>query len=113
MQRLAEKRRFERVPVDLPVDFTARRDRMVGASGVGKDIAVAGMFIETTKPAPFGAAVLVSFHVPGFQDALLVPGIVRWTSPAGMGVQFGLLGARETHAITTLMRSRSGVHKVV
>ena len=33
-----------------------------------------------------------------------IPGVVRWTRPDGMGVQFGLLGARETHAITELTK---------
>jgi PilZ domain len=113
MQHSAEKRRFARAPIDLPVEFMARQDRLVGGCGVGKDIAIGGMFIETAEHAPFGAHLLVSFHVPGLQDVLLVPGVVRWTNPTGMGVQFGLLGARETHVITVLMRSRSGVHKVV
>jgi hypothetical protein len=36
---------------------------------------------------------------------MLLPGIVRWTKQDGMGVQFRLLGARETHAITEIMRT--------
>jgi hypothetical protein len=31
---------------------------------------------------------------------------VRWTRSDGMGVQFGLIGARETHAITELTRAK-------
>jgi hypothetical protein len=112
MQHRAEKRRFERVPVELPVEFTARRCPFEGASGLGRDIALGGMFIETTEPVAFGAPVLVSFHVAECQDVMLVPGIVRWTGWTGMGVQFGLYGARETRAIMGLMRSRSGVHLV-
>jgi DNA-binding NarL/FixJ family response regulator len=37
---------------------------------------------------------------------LLVSGTVRWTSKSGMGLQFGLLGARETYAITEVERAR-------
>ena len=32
-----------------------------------------------------------------------LPGIVRWVKPGSMGIQFGLLGARETYAITELL----------
>jgi type IV pilus assembly protein PilZ len=32
-----------------------------------------------------------------------LPGIVRWVKPGSMGVQFGLLGARETYAITEML----------
>jgi type IV pilus assembly protein PilZ len=43
------------------------------------------------------------FHVPGEPAAFALPGIVRWTNAHGMGVQFGLLGAKETHTITELV----------
>ncbi len=38
--------------------------------------------------------------------ALKLPGVVRWVRDGGMGVQFGLLGALETHVITEIGRSR-------
>jgi type IV pilus assembly protein PilZ len=50
--------------------------------------------------------VLVRFTLPGQSKPLLVPGTVRWTSKSGMGVQFGPLGARETHAITEIQREQ-------
>ena len=34
-----------------------------------------------------------------------LPGVVRWLKPGGFGVQFGLLGARDTHAISELFKS--------
>jgi hypothetical protein len=34
-------------------------------------------------------------------------GTVRWTTKSGIGVQFGLLGARETHTITEIVREAS------
>jgi hypothetical protein len=33
-----------------------------------------------------------------------MPGIVRWNKPGGIGLQFGLLGAKETHLLAELMR---------
>ena len=37
------------------------------------------------------------------RSAFALPGKVRWTSHDGMGIQFGNLGARETHTITELV----------
>jgi len=61
------------------------------------------MFIETAHPAAFGAEVTIHVHVPGEPSAYVLPGIVRWTADDGMGVQFGLLGAKETYTITELV----------
>ena len=72
-------------------------------SGQSADISLGGMYIETTTPEPFGADIVVHLHVPGEPSAYALPGIVRWTDASGMGVQFGLLGARETHTITELV----------
>ncbi len=57
-------------------------------------------------PAGFGAALLVGFVLPGGLEPLLISGTVRWTTPNGIGVQFGPLGAPETYAITEVARGR-------
>ncbi len=101
--RSREQRRFGRLQVDVQVEFTPR-DSWEKVPGVAKDISLGGMFIETAFPAGFGTAVLVGFTLPGLRKPLLVSGTVRWTSKSGMGVQFGPLGARETHAITEIQR---------
>jgi type IV pilus assembly protein PilZ len=66
------------------------------------------MFIETESPAAFGADVVVHVRLHtaarGEQEFAL-PAVVRWVRSDGMGVQFGLLGALETHAITELTKS--------
>jgi type IV pilus assembly protein PilZ len=63
------------------------------------------MFVETPTPAPFGAAVLVYLRLPGMKQEVAIRSTVRWTKPDGMGVQFGVMGARETHALTELLSS--------
>jgi type IV pilus assembly protein PilZ len=75
--------------------------------GVGKDISVGGMFIETETPSAFGSEVVVVVELPGQKDKLTLPAVVRWTNPQGMGIQFGLLGARETYAITEFTKSEA------
>jgi Tfp pilus assembly protein PilZ len=62
------------------------------------------MFIETKTPFPFGTEVVIQMRLPGLKEEVGLPGVVRWTRADGMGIQFGLLGARETHAITEVVQ---------
>ena len=82
-------------------------DALVG--GLGKDISLGGMFIETETPAAFGADLTVRMRLrtPTNEERdFNLPAVVRWVRNDGMGVQFGLLGALETHAITELGANR-------
>jgi hypothetical protein len=62
------------------------------------------MFIVTESPAPFGADVTVTLTLPGHRTPFVLPAVVRWVGNGGMGMQFRMLGARETHAITEVVR---------
>ena len=42
-------------------------------------------------------------RLPGLNDEAKVKSKVRWTETTGMGVQFGMMGARETYALTKLI----------
>jgi Tfp pilus assembly protein PilZ len=75
------------------------------------DISLGGMFVRTEAPAAFGAELVLHIRLPGAGTETHFPGVVRWTRPDGMGVQFGLLGARETHAITEIVK-KAGRSKV-
>ncbi len=107
---MIEKRKYARAAIDLPVQF-AVKGRGGSASGVGKDLSIGGIFIETDAPAPFGAEIVVRLRLQtpsnDHQDFDL-PAIVRWVRRDGMGVQFGLMGAIETHAITELTKNADG-----
>jgi Tfp pilus assembly protein PilZ len=99
-----QRRSLPRATLNQPLAFKRKgTDQTMG--GVGKDISVGGMFIETESPAPFNAEIVVLTELPGERGQLSLPAVVRWTKPGGMGVQFGLLGARETHVITELTRN--------
>jgi type IV pilus assembly protein PilZ len=63
------------------------------------------MFIETATPLPFSSELVVHVTLPGQRAQFALPAVVRWTGKDGMGVQFGLIGARETHAITQLTKA--------
>ena len=102
-----EHRRFTRSPLRTPVTFTTKGGRET-LKGVAKDISVGGMFIETETAPAFGSEVIVRFHLPDRKEEMVLPALVRWTGSGGMGLQFGLLGARETHAITEVVRKAQG-----
>lgn len=101
-----EKRRHARASIDLPVLFAVKGTETHG-QGIGKDISIGGMFIETDASAKFGAEVIVRVRLrtpSGAEQDFDLPGVVRWVRDGGMGVQFGLIGALETHAITELAK---------
>ncbi len=62
------------------------------------DMCPGGAFIELAEDLAFGSEVKLSIGLPG--NEITIDAIVRWAKGAGVGVQFGLLGARETYAIT-------------
>ena len=102
-----ELRRYQRAPLDVAVEFSPRgaeagEGRHPGRS---KDISLGGMFVTTNEPLAFGTELVVHILLPGQKAPFALPGVVRWSRAGdGMGVQFGLMGARETHAITELTR---------
>jgi type IV pilus assembly protein PilZ len=97
-----DKRVHPRVNVDSAVSCE-RRDA-ASFTGVARDISIGGMFVESTEILPFGTEITIVGRFPGTKAELRLPGIVRWAKPDGFGVQFGSLGARETHAISQLLK---------
>jgi type IV pilus assembly protein PilZ len=97
-----DKRRHPRVPVNISISFEAPGQGPI--AGVLVDVSMGGAFISTETPAAFGAEVTLVGDLPGAPGARL-PAVVRWSKPGGFGVQFGLLGARETHALNSLVRT--------
>jgi type IV pilus assembly protein PilZ len=99
-----ELRRYQRAPLDAELTFTVKGgDSHV--AGRSKDISVGGMFVLTASAPAFGAELVIHITLPGQKAPFALPGIVRWSARDGVGVQFGLLGARETHAITELTKA--------
>jgi hypothetical protein len=105
-RRLADgRRRFARVRLGVSVEFSAQADDFLfSMDGVGKDISLGGMFIETDIPCLFGEAIVVHLTLPRSRRKMGLRATVRWTSALGMGVQFGLLGAVHTHEIAEFTR---------
>jgi hypothetical protein len=97
---IAGQRRFVRVPLRRPLElWTESDDFLLGAEATGRDISLGGMFVETDIPCRFGERVIVRLTLPAGKCQMDLAGVVRWTCPDGIGVQFGRLGARDTHEI--------------
>jgi hypothetical protein len=86
------------------VEFSIAKGGGSRVTGQARDISLGGMFVVTDTPAPFGGDVTVTITLPGQRVPFTLPGIVRWVGNGGMGIQFKMLGARETHAITEVVR---------
>jgi type IV pilus assembly protein PilZ len=106
---VSENRQHPRQPVQAPIATVAYQ---VGDAGprvdaVCENISLGGMFIQTSSPPAFGTSITVFLTLPGFKQESAIKAVVRWTKSTGMGVQFGTMGARETHALTELVNSAS------
>ena len=94
-----EKRAHSRVSVNIQVTCTTEGGAVV--RGVTRDLSVGGAFIDSGEIPAFGSKVAVTLDVAGTEN-MRISGIVRWTKPDGFGVQFQLLGAKETHLLAKL-----------
>ena len=99
---MQDKRVHPRVVVDTTVSCEVRGGATF--TGMAKDISIGGMFIESTEIVPFGTEVSIVGRFPGAKADLRLPGVVRWAKPMGFGVQFASMGARETYAISELLK---------
>ena len=94
-----DNRAHPRIAVEIAVSCERRDGPPI--LGTARDISIGGTFVESTEVLPFGTAVVIVGRLPNTKIDLRLPGVVRWAKPNGFGVQFALLGARETHAILT------------
>jgi type IV pilus assembly protein PilZ len=100
---VADKRVHPRVPISADVTCEEKAGAVI--HGRSRDISIGGMFIESETPVSFGMELIIILRLPSTKADSRLPGTVRWLAPGGFGVQFGNLGARETHAISELLKS--------
>lgn len=96
-----DKRSHQRVPLQTTLTYEDESGSGQGArSANARDISLGGMFISSEIRPDLGRALTIKLTLPGHPGVLTLPAVVRWFSDDGFGVQFQLLGAKETHAIT-------------
>lgn len=71
-----------------------------------QDISLGGACIASEVMPLYGTEIELLIQIPGAQHVSRLPGTVRWATRGRFGVQFGLLGARETHLIASLIQRR-------
>lgn len=81
------------------------KGRAVAFRGTARDISLGGVFFLARHVLPIGAELVVSITLPGQDEELVLPGVVRWQRPDGMGVEFEPLGEHETRALTAFVAS--------
>ncbi|MCS6899049.1 MAG: PilZ domain-containing protein [Myxococcales bacterium] len=102
---MQEKRRHPRRRARLPLKIHRKGADPFAAESV--DLSVGGLFIQAEGGVSFGEELEVELELPELGLTRL-PAIVRWIRADGFGVQFGLLGARHTHALANLVSSFPG-----
>ena len=96
-----EKRAYSRI--EFCTDATCTTEGGATVVGRTRDLSVGGAYVESQEIPAFGSKVTLNIAVPE-HGALQLQGIVRWTKPDGFGIQFQLLGAKETYVIAKLTR---------
>ena len=97
-----EKREHHRAEYVVTVNVEAAGGQVVEVQS--RDISQGGIFLISEQMLPVGTEVNLALDLPGCGPCR-IPGYVRWLKSDGFGVQFGLLGARETHAIGKVVRT--------
>jgi hypothetical protein len=99
-----ERRITCRAQADFAVDVAAGHAE---ARAWAVDISLGGMFIESDLPLDYASSIVVTIGDQVTSTPIHLPAVVRWITPNGFGVQFGLLGVRETHALLALTEELS------
>lgn len=101
---MRDKREHQRAILEVPVRVHPKNGPVWETQSL--DISIGGMFLAGKSEVEIGAEVTLAFQLPKLGDVNM-PGFVRWTSERGIGIQFGLIGPRETHAIGGLVRRQA------
>jgi uncharacterized protein (TIGR02266 family) len=109
-RRTAERRRADRILVDLKVDFCSQ-DMFLYAFVA--DLSALGLFILSGNPHPVGSKLRLNFFLPGDEQPLEAEGVVRWVSPIGptpgMGVEFTSIAPDVVEKLTAVLEQLAHV----
>jgi Tfp pilus assembly protein PilZ len=110
------RRRHERVPVDLPVQWR-REDQRIDLEGRLCDVGQGGAFIRSRPPSENCAHVVLSIAAPGGIVPMAVTARVAWIDTSGpepgFGVEWRARDAGGGRRIRELVRRLTRVHRTV
>ncbi len=101
-----DKRRYVRQPATIALKVMPAGRPSFATESV--DLSVGGMFVKHPRGAEtmvFGEQIELEIDLPELGPTRL-PAFVRWLRGDGFGLQFGLLGAVQTHALANLVSSQ-------
>lgn len=105
----AERRKHRRDKVELPLEYRVgdgpRRPASCGNMSLG------GMFLTVDDPHPKGTRLTLYLQLLGAAEEVVIPAVVRWNRPGGMGVQYVSLDQKQLYVLMDIMASadRGGV----
>jgi hypothetical protein len=102
---MREKRRHPRKKIDVRVTIEIVEGEIL--DGRMTNIALGGAFVEVATTAGLGtpATLRVAFPASNFESKIGCT--VRWVIASGIGLEFGSMGARDTHALVTAIENAS------
>ena len=92
-----EKRKFMRVPFEMPVRYTVGKKR---GRAIAFNLGRGGIFLTTSDPPPLKTRVLLEWGLPRLRTPIQARGVVVWhlngapATPPGMGIQFSEIDGR-------------------
>ncbi len=95
-----ERRRLAREPLEM---FVLLEWGGCQWPGFTVDFGLGGVFVQCDTIPAYGTEV--TLIIDSAHSTLRFPAVLRWADDRGMGLQFGLLGARETHFLAELLHS--------
>lgn len=96
-----EKRKEERVPVDLWIEASREGELYFQRAA---NISVGGAYFAQTIPLPVGTRVALKFELPGDAAAVACDGEIVTAKELGMGVSFIGLSAGDRKRIEALIQ---------
>jgi hypothetical protein len=99
-QRDESRRRNPRVRTNFEIRLCSEDARY---SARCTSLSLCGMFVETDLRLGYESAVRLELTVNEGLHVMRLEGVVRWLDARGFGVQFGPVGASETHALSALI----------
>lgn len=95
-----EKRKEERVPVDLWIEASLDGELYYQRAS---NLSVGGAYFTQTIPLPVGTRVALKFELPGSRGEIACEGEIVTAKELGMGVSFIALAAPDRQRIEALI----------
>jgi hypothetical protein len=100
-------RRDSKPEIEVPrkASFAATDESSERAAGWIVRLSIVGVEVESLQPPAIGSEVVVWTVLLDGEGELALRGRVQWATATRFAVQFGPLGAKDTHAIVRAGRS--------